>query len=153
MGINMRIEHLRVNHLENPIGYDFSYLTLSWRVEEAIAKFSDEVQVIISETDDMRNPVYDSGIMHDFRQCMLEVQISLKPRMRYFWKVSVGTQFGEKAESRTEWFETAKMEEKWTAWRERRSLVQCLWRPGEGIRFPWSWITGGCEPLDMGAGN
>ncbi|MDE7284550.1 MAG: alpha-L-rhamnosidase N-terminal domain-containing protein, partial [Lachnospiraceae bacterium] len=111
----MRIEHLRVNHLENPIGYDFSYLTLSWKVKEAAAKFSDEVQVIISETDDMRNPIYDSGIMHDFRQCMLEVQISLKPRMRYFWKVSVGTQFGEKAESRTEWFETAKMEEKWTA--------------------------------------
>ncbi len=112
----MRIEHLRVNHLENPIGYDFSYLTLSWKVKEAAAKFSDEVQVIISETEDMRNSVYDSGIMHDFRQCMLEIRISLKPRMRYFWKVYVGTQFGETAESKTEWFETAKMEECWAAY-------------------------------------
>ena len=61
----MRIEHLRVNHLENPIGYDFSYLTLSWKVEETITKFSDEVQVIISEEDDMSRLVYDSGMRHN----------------------------------------------------------------------------------------
>lgn len=111
----MRIEHLRVNHLENPIGYDFSYLTLSWKVVETTAKFSDEVRVLISETEDMSVLVYDSGIMHDFRQCKLEVRISLKPRTRYFWKVFVGTQSDEKDESETAYFETAKMEESWSA--------------------------------------
>lgn len=116
----MRIKHLRVNHLENPIGYDFSYLTLSWKVEETAAKYSDEVRLIISETEDMSEPVYDSGILHDFRQCRLEVQMNLKPRTRYFWKVFVevhnaGLQPAEIAESETAWFETSKLEEKWTA--------------------------------------
>lgn len=111
----MKIKHLRVNHLENPIGYDFSYLTLSWKVKEAAGKFSDEVRVVISETEDMSQPVYDSGIMHNFTQCRLEVRMNLKPRTRYFWKVYVGTQSDGKAESETAWFETAKMEERWDA--------------------------------------
>lgn len=111
----MRIEHLRTNHLQNPLGYDFSYLSLSWKVEAAVAKYSDKVQVIISETEDMEKPVYDSGIMNNFRQCALEVQMDLKPGTRYFWKVFIETQSGEKAESETAWFETAKMEEKWDA--------------------------------------
>ncbi|MDE5598541.1 MAG: alfa-L-rhamnosidase RamA, partial [Lachnospiraceae bacterium] len=116
----MRIEHLRVNHLENPIGYDFSYLTLSWKVSETTAKFSDEVRVIISETEDMSRLVYDSGIMRNYRQCSLTVQMNLKPRTRYFWKVIVGvsnteTQLNESTESKTAWFETSKLEEKWDA--------------------------------------
>ncbi len=111
----MRIKHLRTNQLINPLGYDFSYLTLSWKIEDAAAKFSDEVRVIISETEDMSNCVYDSGAMHDFTQCRLEVQMHLKARTRYFWKVYVGTKSGEKAESETTWFETAKMEEAWEA--------------------------------------
>lgn len=116
----MRIEHLRVNHLENPIGYDFSYLTLSWKVEETITKFSDEVQVIISEEDDMSRLVYDSGMRHNFRQCSLTLQMILKPRTRYFWKVIIGiynaeTQLDESTESETAWFETGKLGEKWNA--------------------------------------
>lgn len=116
----MRIEHLRVNHLENPIGYDFSYLTLSWKVVETTAKFSDEVRVLISETEDMSDPVYDSGIINNFKQCRLDVRMNLKPRTRYFWQVFVGVhkagvQSEETAESETAWFETAKMEELWGA--------------------------------------
>ena len=116
----MRIEHLRVNHLENPMGYDFSYLTLSWKVAETTAKFSDEVRVVISETEDMSRFVYDSGTMRNYRQCSLTVQMNLKPRTRYFWKVIVGvpnteTKLNESTESKTAWFETSKLEEKWDA--------------------------------------
>lgn len=116
----MRIRHLRVNHLENPVGYDFSYLTLSWKVEEVVAKYSDKVRVIISKTKDMREIVYDSGDMRDFRLCSLEVQINLKPRTCYFWKVIIGihnteTQLEEQAESEIAYFETGKMGEKWEA--------------------------------------
>lgn len=128
----MRIEHLRVNHLENPIGYDFSYLTLSWKVAEITVKFSDEVRIIMSETEDMSELVYDSGIMHDFKQCWVEVQMNLKPRTRYFWKVFIGTQSDEKTESGISWFETGKMEERWDAdWisvPENRKRMPALYR-------------------------
>lgn len=111
----MKIVHLRVNHLKNPLGYDFPYLILSWKIIEAKAGFSDQVQVIISEKEDMSKPVYDSGIMNDFRQCQINADIRLKPRTRYFWKVSVRNQNGESAESQIAWFETAKREEAWEA--------------------------------------
>ncbi len=111
----MKIVHLRVNHLKNPMGYDFPYLVLSWKIIEARAGFSDQVQVIISETSDMSKTVYDSGIMNNFRQCQINADIKLKPRTRYFWKVSVRNQDGESAESKISWFETAKREEAWEA--------------------------------------
>lgn len=149
----MRIKHLRVNHLENPIGYDFSYLKLSWNVEETTAKYSDEVQVIISETEDMSSLTYDSGIMHDFRQCSLEVQLNLKPRTRYFWKVFIGVHTAErqsatKAESETAWFETAKMEEGWEAdWisvpeNKRMSALYCDFEVKSRIKKARLYIFG-----------
>ena len=29
----------------------------------------------------------------------------------------------------------------------------CLWRPEEGVRFPGTGVTDGCEPSSMDAGN
>ncbi|MDE5803621.1 MAG: glycoside hydrolase family 78 protein [Lachnospiraceae bacterium] len=111
----MKIEHLKVNHLENPLGYDFPYLTFSWRVEETRESFSDEVRLLVAEDEDMYRLIYDSGVMCGFRQCQLTVDLQLKPRKRYFWKVFIQTEVGEKAESGTAWFETAKISEKWEA--------------------------------------
>ncbi|MCM1143482.1 MAG: glycoside hydrolase family 78 protein [Blautia sp.] len=112
----MRIEHLRVNHLKNPLGYDFPYLTLSWKVRDAAAHFLEEVRIVISQSETMDSFVYDSGILHDFRSCQLEVEMPLQPRTRYFWKVFVTADDGkESAESEVAWFETAKMEEPWEA--------------------------------------
>lgn len=133
----MKIRHLRVNQLENPLGYDFSYLTFSWKVGETTAKYSDEVRLVISESEDMSKLVYDSGIMHDFRKCSLEVQMNLEPRKRYFWKVyveahSMGAGSNERAESETAWFETGKLDEKWNAdWisvEEDRNRMPILYR-------------------------
>lgn len=134
---NMRIEHLRVNHLENPIGYDFPYLVFSWKVEDTTAACLDAVRIIVSESEDMSALIYDSGIVNGVQRCTWEVERVLKPRTRYFWKVfakacqrqsgaaqSQAAQGGEaqNAELKTEetwsetaWFETAKMEEAWEA--------------------------------------
>lgn len=111
----MKIVHLRTNHLKNPLGYDFPFLTFSWKVKGVISGFAKEVRVIVSESKDMTAPVYDSGVMKDFRECQLEVSILMKPRTRYFWKVMLAAQTGERAESETAWFETAKREEAWEA--------------------------------------
>ena len=123
----MRIEHLRVNHLENPIGYDFPYLVFSWKVEDTTAACLDEVRIIVSESEDMSALIYDSGIVSGVQRCTWEVERVLKPRTRYFWKVFAKAcqAQGEKAQnaepraeeawSETAWFETAKMEEAWAA--------------------------------------
>lgn len=112
---DMRIVHLRTNHLENPLGYDFPYLFFSWKVIGAAAGYSDKVRVMVSEKEDMGALVYDSGVMYGFKENHMEVPLDLKAKTRYFWKVIIGTPLGEEAESETVWFETAKRGEEWQA--------------------------------------
>ena len=112
----MKIVHLRTNHLKNPLGYDFPYLVLSWKVTEAVASGAEtvsdpacEVRLIISEKEDMSLPVYDSCVMKGFGQCQIEVRFPWKARTRYFWKVMMTTPEDGRVESESAWFETAKL--------------------------------------------
>lgn len=109
----MRVEHLRVNHMVNPLGYHFPYLTFSWKVQDAKAAFSSKIHLLVSERENMENPIFDSGIKEEFHFCRMQVEMKLQPRTRYYWKVSVSTESGEEAESEVSWFETGKMEETW----------------------------------------
>ncbi len=118
----MKIVHLRTNHLKNPLGYDFPYLVLSWKVTEAVASGTEtvsdpacDVRLIISEKVDMSLPVYDSGVMKNFEQCQIEVRFPWKARTRYFWKVMMTTPEDGRVESESAWFETAKQGEAWKA--------------------------------------
>ena len=111
----MKIVHLRANHLKNPLGYDFPYLTLSWRVTGAVSGSAREVRVVIAKKEDMSELVYDSGVMENYQKCQIEVVSEWKARTRYFWKVMMTASSGEQAESETAWFETAKRDEAWSA--------------------------------------
>ncbi len=111
----MEIKHLRVNHLEIPLGYDFTSLTLSWKVEASIGEKVYEVRVLVSENDTMERLVYDSGLLEHFKKCQLAVKISLKPRTRYYWQVIIMDTEGNESTSEISWFETAKMDEEWKA--------------------------------------
>lgn len=128
----MRIEHLQVNHMEKPLGYHFPYLTLSWKVLGAKAAYSSQTRLLISLQENMENPVFDSGIKEEFHFCQMQVEMKLKPRTRYYWKVNVSTGLGEEAESEVSWFETGKMEEEWLAdWisvKEDRTRMPVLYK-------------------------
>lgn len=113
--VDMKIVHLRVNHMKNPLGYDFPYLVLSWKITGTALESCDNVRVTVAEKEDMGTPVYDSGMLRDFGKCQIEVPLTLHARTRYFWKVTAETTAGEKVESETAWFETAKREEAWKA--------------------------------------
>ncbi|MCM1284242.1 MAG: glycoside hydrolase family 78 protein [Muribaculaceae bacterium] len=110
----MKITHLRTNHMKNPLGNDLPYLVLSWKLTDAGADLPSGVQITVSETEDMRIPVYDSGMMSGFMQCQLRIPLALRARTRYFWKVTAQTASGT-VESGTAWFETGKRGEAWSA--------------------------------------
>lgn len=112
---HMTVEHLRVNHLENPLGYDFSYLTFSWKILTEREACPYKVRVIVFLKESMDCPVYDSGEFENYKYCQIGASLLLKPKTRYFWKVMVKCAKEEWVESKTAWFETAKMEEKWNA--------------------------------------
>ena len=108
----MRIVRMQVNHITNPLGFDLGERpTFSWVVEEATGKRAESSRVVVTSGDKV---VVDSGWADlDAKACALDV--SLEPRTRYEWTVSVRSDAGEEATSDVAWFETAKMDEPWAA--------------------------------------
>lgn len=111
----MRITDCRVNHLENPIGYRMERTVFSWKVRQANGKKQKYARVLVAEDPMYQCLLWDSGERNDLCSVACEAPISLKPRTRYFWKVQVVSDAGEIAQSDTNFFETGKQGEAWTA--------------------------------------
>lgn len=108
----MKLFNLRVNYINNPLGYDFSFLTFSWQAESKFSCFSSAVRLTIW-TDSDKIPCYDTGVMKNFRENRYYVKLSLNPRTRYYWKVWIEGNGGDEEVSETAWFETGKLTEEW----------------------------------------
>lgn len=106
----MKITDLRVNHLEKPLGFEVRPLSFSWKVE-AFEKESKQKTARI-QIFSKNQPIYDSGEVVGADSLDFPVELKLKPRTVYKWKVSVTEENGNSAESES-WFETGKMEEEW----------------------------------------
>lgn len=108
----MIIKECRVNHLDHPMGYQFDTLSFSWKVENALGKYSSFARIQIAESEHFETVLYDSGkTVLDSRGT--SVSINLRPRTRYYWTVTVWSDAGEEAQSNLQWFETGKMDEPW----------------------------------------
>lgn len=111
----MKIAKLRVNHLENPLGFSMERAGFSWIVTESRGKRQDKARIEISLYEDFRKLLYDSGPRSDISSLGFYPEISLFPRTRYFWRVTVWDDRKDQTTSETAWFETAKQEEEWEA--------------------------------------
>ena len=106
----MRITHCQVNHLINPLGYALCKPVFSWVVTDAKGTKAVASRLIIRQGE---CTVHDSG-WAELNSLATHADLSLSPRTRYAWTVSVRTDAGEEATSPENWFETGKMDEKWT---------------------------------------
>lgn len=104
----MKISHMKVNHYTNPLGFQLERPTISYVVEEAIGKKQTKAQVLVSDNEAFTDFMYDSGEVTNIVSTGYLLPISLKPFVRYYWKVKVWTDAGEEAESETAWFEAPK---------------------------------------------
>lgn len=109
----MRIYDTKINHLENPLGFRLIHTVFSWKVAEAEGKKQVWARIRVAEDITFTQMVYDSGCDEAANALAYPIELSLKPRSRYFWKVAVCTDAGEEAESTVQWFETAKQDETW----------------------------------------
>ncbi|KAK8837399.1 hypothetical protein M9Y10_036832 [Tritrichomonas musculus] len=117
-----KIVKMRLNGIENPIGYDTSSLSFSWIVEGTESKFQKTARVIISMSP-MCNPdgkqqlIHDSGDQPDIKSIdycpNLDVNLVLRPRTRYYWQVHITTDSNETIYSPVSYFETSKLSESW----------------------------------------
>ena len=108
----MKLTHLRVNHVTEPLGLCMDRPVFSWVAEDTPDKRQKCAQIVV------KNPqgetVYHSGRREDISSLGFEAPLDLAPRTRYQWTVTVWGDQGDWA-SATSWFETAKQEEPWQA--------------------------------------
>lgn len=109
----MKIQNLKVNQIHNPIGYDYSFLTLSWQIkaENSNVHFTEAVRISIRKEEDSL-ACFDSGILSDYHKCQYYVKLKTEPRKRYIFTVWAKEEEGEEAKAEG-FFETGKEEEKW----------------------------------------
>ncbi|MCD7746491.1 MAG: glycoside hydrolase family 78 protein [Lachnospiraceae bacterium] len=123
----MKLEKLRVNNVEAPVGFQISPLSFSWLVTDGgeaksqkwarirvmeDAALSKGVGEISDENVYTENVVFDSGEDASADSMDYPVKLDLKPRTRYSWDVTVMAENGESASAASS-FETGKMNEPW----------------------------------------
>lgn len=101
---------MRVNRIENPLGFDLGDPSFSWTVEDTPSHRQTAARLEVFCGGDR---VYDSGRRQDLDSLGVRTGLPLRPRTRYTWRVTVWGDEGDWAESAPAWFETAKLDEPW----------------------------------------
>ncbi len=104
----MELYSIKINGLDNPVGYDFSQLLLSWKVRDAkgIKQAHAKIEVFAEDA-----PVYcTEGEALD--SLGVKLDFALAPHTRYDCRITVTSDAGEVATGKC-FFETAKLEEDW----------------------------------------
>ncbi|OOM81065.1 bacterial alpha-L-rhamnosidase [Clostridium puniceum] len=110
----MKINNLKINHITNPLGFDLGKPSLSFITCETTASKQVAAQIQVALDEEFTQIAFDSGKSEEINSLAFELQIELKPRIRYYWRVTVWADNEEVATSETAWFETAKLEEPWS---------------------------------------
>lgn len=108
----MQIVDCRINHLDHPLGFDFSDLRVSWKVADASGKYTKNARIKVSESYDFSNIIYEK-CGEDLSPLGTTLELELKPYTRYYWTVEVISNIDEYAISEIQWFETAKESKPW----------------------------------------
>ncbi|MDD3220013.1 MAG: family 78 glycoside hydrolase catalytic domain [Lachnospiraceae bacterium] len=110
----MKINHVKINHLVNPLGYGLNRPTLSYVVEDTKAKKQTKAQVQVALDENFDQIVFDSKETDTIKNTGYVLPVKTEYSTRYYCKVKVWADNGESAVSDTFWFETPK-DENWSA--------------------------------------
>lgn len=109
----MKIVNLKINGISNPVGFTFKKVKVSWQVESFNDKKQEKVIIVVSSDDSFEKTIYvKSG---DLNSVCEVLEMELKPRTRYYYRVAVIGINGEQGISEAAFFETGKMDEPWEA--------------------------------------
>lgn len=111
----MIITHLKTNRITNPLGFELGTPRVSYVVSETTASKQVAAQIQVSLDEAFSEVIFDSGRSTEINSLAYELPIRLEPTTRYYWRVTVWADNGDTATSEAAWFETAKLQEGWTA--------------------------------------
>lgn len=110
----MRITNIAINGIENPVGFSYERLMCSWNVRDTDSKKQTNAKIEVSLQKEFTQILYEkSGA--DLAQSGELLEVELKPRTTYYYRITVEGDAGDCAVSHTCLFETGKREECWTA--------------------------------------
>ena len=110
----MRITNVRINGIENPVGFTYDGLSCSWNVRETESKKAKNIVIEVSLSESFEEILYKKE-GSDLNQAGELLNISLKPRTIYYYHITVTGDHGDSAVSEVYTFETGKMDEVWHA--------------------------------------
>lgn len=114
----MKIQRMKTNRIVNPLGFDLKTPHVSWTVTDIEAKKQLWARVEVSKTEDFADVIFDTGACKTASSLGVPVEIALEPLHALLlaalplWAIN-----GELVTSDTAWFETAKLDEPFTAQR------------------------------------
>ncbi len=106
----MNIRKAQVNHMKNPLGFSLFEPVFHWVTEGAKGTKEEAARIVVKKGETV---LLDTGFKA-LDSLGTKAELSLEPRTRYTWCVSVRTDAGEEAVSDEQFFETGKMDEAWT---------------------------------------
>ena len=110
----MKIVDVKINGITNPIGFSFPGIKCSWKVVETTGKYQVRSKIVVSTKEDFSETLW-SKEDHDLNWIGETIDITPKPRTRYYFYVEVTDDENNTAKSDVCFFETGKMSEKWKA--------------------------------------
>lgn len=125
----MRIVNLCTNHLVKPLGYDFKRIHLSWNIENACGEKDKYTRVVVSKDEELKDNVFDSGECIEYGKPYMDIDISLEPKTRYYWCVTIAD--SETTVTEVTWFETGKDKDwhgQWIGVREETKSMPEIYR-------------------------
>jgi len=112
----MRVTHLRVDYMENPVGFDFEKPVLGWRTEEAGGLKQAAYQVQVGLCPYFADIAHDTGRVEGDECVCVPLAMPLKARARYYWRVKTWDDLGNESPwSEAAYFETGRYGEEWNA--------------------------------------
>ena len=111
----MTIYDVKINGYKNPLGYDPSVPTLSWKVKDCRKDSTKQkwVKIQISDLADFSHIAWEKE--GDLSSLSTPLDLDMKPYTRYFVRIEVESDSGERGVSSDAFFEAAKLSEPWEA--------------------------------------
>lgn len=110
----MKISDLQINGITDPIGYTYHYICCSWKVTETSSTKQTAAKIQVSDTADFEHIIAEKSGAH-LKQSGECLEIDLKPRTIYYYRIFITGDEGDEAVSPTGTFETGKMKEPFAA--------------------------------------
>ena len=104
----MEIYDLKINGIRTPLGFELPWVSVSWKVREAVSKYAVKSSISVASDALFAHPLFkkEDRVLNSAGEL---AELSLQPRTRYYVRVEITGDAGDTGCGET-FFETGKMD-------------------------------------------